>query len=96
MSAMENMVQMVLKALNVDPDEIKKEVLTRVQQFEQNVTLLNTTLTGMNEKLAVQAQTLIHMKDEIAFLRDALNKKETAANVANGRDITGTGISLTP
>lgn len=45
MSAIENMIKMVLNALDIDADTIKNEVTTRVQQFETNVQTLNAAVT---------------------------------------------------
>ena len=45
MSAIENMIKMVLNALDIDADTIKTEVTNRVQQFEVNVNSLNAAVT---------------------------------------------------
>lgn len=49
MSAMENMVRMILKSFDVDPEAIKKDVLGRVEAFEANVKTLNDTLALLLE-----------------------------------------------
>jgi hypothetical protein len=42
-SGMEMMIGAVLKSFGVNPDDIKREVLQRVAQFEHNVAILNAT-----------------------------------------------------
>lgn len=51
MSAMETMAANMLKALGIDPEAIKNEVTTRVEQFEQNIDRLNGTLTRIEMRL---------------------------------------------
>lgn len=63
MSAMENMVRMILKSFDVDPEAIKKDVLGRVEAFEANVKTLNDTLA-----LLLETQARIELKlDTIAL-----------------------------
>lgn len=47
MSAMEQMVRTVLKAMNLDVVAIQKEVTSRIEMFEGNVSTLNSTLISM-------------------------------------------------
>ncbi len=58
MSAMENMVRTVLRALDVDVDTLKAEVTGRIVQFETNVQTLNTTLISLHERTARIEKTL--------------------------------------
>lgn len=51
MSAMETMAANMLKALGIDPEAIKNEVTTRVEQFETNIDRLNNTLTRIEMRL---------------------------------------------
>lgn len=62
MSAMENMVRMILKSFDVDPEAIKKDVLGRVEAFEANVKTLNDTLA-----LLLETQARIEKKVDYIF-----------------------------
>ncbi len=44
MSAIEKMIRSVLVAMNFDPDLVKTEVTSRIEQFEKNFATLNNTL----------------------------------------------------
>lgn len=47
MSAIENMVRVVLSAMDIDVEEIKGVLMERVNKFEENVVTLNTTLIDL-------------------------------------------------
>lgn len=51
MSAMENMVRTVLKAMDLDVDQVKSEVTSRIVAFENNLATLNATLIAINGRL---------------------------------------------
>lgn len=70
MSAMEQMVRTVLKAMNLDVGAIQKEVTSRIELFEGNVNTLNGTLIDLhkvqqeiraNLKLLMEAQGLQYL-----------------------------------
>lgn len=44
MSAMEGMIRTLLKAMDVDVEDVKAEVTRRIGVFEQNINTLNETL----------------------------------------------------
>ncbi len=44
MSAMENMVRTMLRAMDIDVDTVKQEVTSRIEKFEGNIETLNNTL----------------------------------------------------
>lgn len=44
---LEMMASTLLNAFGVNPDEIKKEAVTRIEQFESNVAILNATQTAI-------------------------------------------------
>ena len=46
-SGVEMMASTLLKAFGVNPDEIKREAVQRIEQFETNVSILNSTQTAI-------------------------------------------------
>lgn len=63
MSAMENMVRTMLKALDVDVDTVKAEVTTRIVAFEENVKTLNGTLISIMETQGRMEHNLKRLMD---------------------------------
>jgi len=49
MSAMEGMIKTILKAMDLNPDVIQREVTSRIAAFEGNVKTLNDTLIELNK-----------------------------------------------
>lgn len=71
MSAIENMVRVVLGALDIDVEQIKEQVTGRVDQFEANVKTLNDTLTLLHERttrIEMMCETLVKQKEQFNLI----------------------------
>lgn len=66
MSAIENMMRMVLSSLDIDVEGMKTEVTSRIVAFEANIATLNATLIDHQKSLERIEQHLI-------VVRGALN-----------------------
>ncbi|MDE2019761.1 MAG: hypothetical protein KGJ13_05455 [Patescibacteria group bacterium] len=82
MSAIENMVRALLRHLNIDEQELKKNVIERVQQFEAHISTLNSTLIAHHEALARIERSLERIEQ---YIVSTANEREN-----NVRPITGT------
>lgn len=51
-SAMEGAVRTLLRAMDIDVDEVKAEVTKRIEKFEGNIETLNNTLISIMEAQA--------------------------------------------
>lgn len=84
MTAMENAIRMVLRALDIDVESVKSDVAKRVENFEANVTTLNNTLILLHQK-----QRLIDEKLDLLLTEHGI---EIPTAKENGHD-AGTGLS---
>ena len=79
MSAMESMIKTILKAMDLNPDVIQREVTSRIAAFEGNVQTLNATLIAHHASLANIETNLraICAKLEIPYAEKPTAKQET-------------------
>lgn len=86
MSAMEMLVKSVFNMLDLDPDQVKAEVLGRVKQFEDNVKALNTSLAN----IFTRTDRLPHIERKLdaimAHHSIPYPKETTNVRPANGSD----------
>ena len=92
MSAMENLVKTILRALDVDVEALKTEVIGRVVAFEKNVETLNATLISLHERQQREEKLLLalceHHSIDTAKIMETANvgDEKSRALTAHGRE----------
>lgn len=85
MSAMETMAINLLRAVGVDPEMLKREFSTRVEQFEENIKRLNEHLTQINSRLK-------NIEDHLGIVGKEVTANDTG-NTSENRENQNAGIS---
>lgn len=63
MSALETMVRTVLGALDLDVDQVKGEVTSRIKAFEANLATLNATLISLDARMSAMEKNMAALCD---------------------------------
>lgn len=84
MSAMDKFLETALKAVmsasGVDMEDVKKEVTSRVEKFENNINLLNSTLVSILENQQRQERNLKILMEHHSLIYDARPEYPPTAN----------------
>jgi uncharacterized coiled-coil protein SlyX len=67
MSAIENMVKVIFHALDIDVEEMKKDIAERIAMFERNVEILNATLIehhAMLQRIEAKLDVIVQDKHD--------------------------------
>ena len=90
MSALESMIRTVLNAMDLDVEEVKAQVTSRIKAFEQNLATLNATLISHDTRLARIEKNLVTLMAKYDLPYDL----STKGAPPNGHDTGGTVPSI--
>lgn len=93
MGGMEGMVLNMLRAMGFDPEAMKKEIATRVADFEKNIATLNEHLLQTRNSIAEQNLRLANIEKHFGIERqlNGTANENGIRQIEGPRDDIGTG-----